>query len=181
MQRYLPLVGLVVLATVIVSGCERAGESKNPSGPPAIKTDESGSGYLLAKEPEGAKPVLDVKQAAKDGDEVLIVGRVGGRVEPFVQGRASFTIVDPSLKSCSDIEGDNCENPWDYCCVNPSDLARATVLVKFVDEMGKTLDRDARELLGVEPLQTVVVRGKAKRDADGNLTVLASALHVRGK
>jgi hypothetical protein len=53
-------------------------------------------------------------------------------------------------------------------------------LVKFVDDGGKTLKQDARKLLGIEPLQTVVVRGKAKRDAEGNLTVLAAALHIRG-
>jgi hypothetical protein len=180
MQRYILICGLIVSAALIVVGCERSANVNNPSGAVAIQS-EGADGLLLAEEPEGAKGVLDVRKDAKDGDEVLVVGRVGGRAEPLVKGRASFTIVDPSLKTCSDIPGDNCERPWDYCCENPSDLARATVLVKFVDEGGKTVARDARELLGVEPLQTVVVRGKAKRDADGNLTVLASALHVRGK
>jgi hypothetical protein len=38
---------------------------------------------------------------------------------------------------------------------------------------------DARELLGVKELQTVVVKGKAKRDEQGNLTVLASGVYPR--
>src|SRR5262249_5187365 len=133
----------------------------------------------LAEEPAGAKGVLEVKQAAKDGDDIVVVGCVGGRAAPLVKGRASFTIVDPSLRSCRDIEGDDCPTPWDYCCESPDRLARATALIKFVDADGHTLEQDASETLGIKPLQTVVVRGRAKRDADGNLTVLARALHIR--
>ena len=51
--------------------------------------------------------------------------------------------------------------------------------MKFVDEQGKTLPTDARQLLGLKELQTVVIQGKAKRDDAGNLTVLASGLYVK--
>ena len=37
---------------------------------------------------------------------------------------------------------------------------------------------DARELLGVKELQTLVVQGQAKRDDGGNLTILAQQVHV---
>ena len=181
MQRFILLFGLIVSVTLIAGGCGRLGKKKNLGGPVSIQIDGSDGGYLLAEEPQGAKGVLDVRQAAKDGDDVLVMGRVGGSKKPFLDGLAGFTIVDPSLKQCSERLGDNCDTPWDYCCEDPAELKRATILVKFVDDGGKTLREDARELLGLEPLQTVVVRGKAKRDADGNLTVLASALHVRGK
>ena len=40
---------------------------------------------------------------------------------------------------------------------------------------------DARKLLGVKELQTVVVRGRAKRDEAGNVIVLADGLHVRSE
>jgi hypothetical protein len=46
-----------------------------------------------------------------------------------------------------------------------------------VDGNGKTLKYPARRLLGIKELQTVVIQGKAKRDEEGNLTVLASGLH----
>ncbi len=52
----------------------------------------------------------------------------------------------------------------------------AKTLVRVVDEQGKTLGQDARELFGLKELQTVYVRGRAKRDEEGNLTVLASGL-----
>ena len=74
---------------------------------------------------------------------------------------------------------DACPTPWDYCCVSKDDLAKATVLVKVVDDQGKTRPEDARTLLGLKELQTVVVHGKAKRDDAGNLTVAAAGLFVR--
>ncbi len=52
-------------------------------------------------------------------------------------------------------------------------------MVKVVDTSGKTVATDARKLLGLKELQTVVVRGKAKRDEIGNLTVLADGIFVR--
>jgi hypothetical protein len=170
---------IALLGLLVVAGCQQAG-NQGPNGNNSGGGSEANS-YLLAVEPTGAKAVLEAKEAVKDGDEVIVEGRVGGSQKPFLEGLAGFTIVDPSLKSCSDIPGDACPTPWDYCCEDRTNLKRGTALVKFVDEDGKTLKKDARELLGVALLQTVVVRGKAKRDADGNLTVLANALYVRGK
>ncbi len=51
--------------------------------------------------------------------------------------------------------------------------------VKIADEQGKALPVGARELLGVKELDTVVVRGRAKRDEQGNLTVLAEGIFRR--
>ena len=44
---------------------------------------------------------------------------------------------------------------------------------------GKPVATDARELLGVKELDTLVVQGKAQRDDSGNLTILASKVFVR--
>ena len=46
------------------------------------------------------------------------------------------------------------------------------------DDDGKVVKKDARELLGVKELDTVVIQGKAKRDKAGNVTILASKLYV---
>ncbi len=131
---------------------------------------------LLTTQPDGAQSVLDAREHAADDEEIVVVGRIGGTVKPWVDGMAAFTIVDESLRACSDIPGDTCPTPWDYCC--EADIGQKQTLVKFVDEQGKPLAIDARGLLGVTELDTVVIRGKARRDADGNLTLLASQMYV---
>jgi hypothetical protein len=87
--------------------------------------------------------------------------------------------VDGSLKACSDIPGDTCEKPWDYCCETHK-LANATALVKVLDDQGDIVKAGARSLLNVQELSTVIVQGTAKRDDSGNLTVLANGVFVKG-
>jgi len=137
-----------------------------------------GTKFLLSAEPPAANEVIKVREDASDGDHVVMVGRIGGSENPWIDGRAAFSMVDDSLKACSDIPGDQCPIPWDYCC-ETSKLPTSTALVKVVDENGDLVQADARELLGVKELSTVVVTGEAKRDQAGNLTVLASGVYVR--
>jgi len=137
-----------------------------------------GSLFLLGLEPTGAFDVIPIRETAKDQDDVVIVGRIGGSENPWVDGRAAFSIVDLSLLACSDREGDDCPKPWDYCCETDR-LPQARALVKFVDEEGKVLTSDARDLFGLHELQTVVVQGTAQRDESGNLTVLARNMFIR--
>lgn len=167
---------LLLLSGILASGCARENAPVTP-GKEAEQDAAAKEKFLLGKEPSGAKGVIEMKQEAKEGDEVVVVGRIGGSEKPFT-GRASFTIVDPSLKPCNEKDDDACPCPWDYCCDTPEDLAKATVLVKFVDDKGKTLPDDAKTLLGVKELQTVIVRGQAKRDAD-SITVVASGLFIK--
>ena len=104
----------VSLASVLVmlSGCARERPTANaPSN--SIKVD--GSKYLLGSEPEGAQGVITIREEAKDQDEVVIVGRIGGRMDPWIKDLAAFLIVDVSLKSCAEIGSDNCPKPWDFC------------------------------------------------------------------
>jgi hypothetical protein len=164
---------MVLLTGALATGCS-GGPTSSPNKPAA-----GGDKYRLAEEPAPAKAVGEVRKDAKDGDEVVVVGRIGGNVKPWVDGRAAFWIIDSSLKSCKDTEGDDCPTPWDYCCTPREELVKMMATVKVVDEHGQTVSTDARELLGVKELQTVVVRGKAKRDEQGNLTVLAPGVFVR--
>ncbi|HIK92666.1 MAG TPA: hypothetical protein EYG03_11875 [Planctomycetes bacterium] len=135
---------------------------------------------MLTAEPDGAADVIKVREDAADGEDVVIVGRIGGSSNPWIEDRAAFSIVDGSLKACSDIEGDGCPMPWDYCCETQK-LPTATALVKVVDEDGELVKADARELLSVKELSTVIVKGKAQRDDAGNLTILATGVFVQKK
>jgi hypothetical protein len=178
MRRYFKLARMSCFLCVLAVGCGQSDTSSGVSTTGPTNSDPK-TKYLLTEEPAGARSVKDVRKDVKDGDPLVVVGRVGGSPKPFVDGRAAFTVVDLSLVPCNEKEGDTCPTPWDFCCDSKEDLARATLLVKFVDQQGKTLPQDAQSLLGLQPLQTVVVRGRAKRDDEGNLVVLADALRVR--
>jgi hypothetical protein len=171
---------LSLIATLV--GCSSETSSTTPIS--AEKTPEmaavDGSSYLLDSEPEGAGNVCKVREEAANDDDVLIVGRIGGSSNPWIEGRAAFTIVDESLKACNDISGDNCPAPWDYCC-ETNKLPASTALVKIVDESGSVVKADAKSMLGIQELSTLLIKGKAKRDEAGNLTILASAVFVKQK
>lgn len=141
------------------------------SNPPTI--DKS---YLLEKAPPHATDVTAIRKDAKDQQEVVVVGRVGGRKSPWVKGAAAFSIVDRSLKACSERPGDTCPTPWDFCC--EADLPKATLLVLVQDADGKLIKKDARDLLSLKELDTVFIQGKAKRDKTGNVSILASKFYV---
>jgi hypothetical protein len=160
------LSGFLIVVSALV-GCSR------PQSPSAAA---SANAYRLKSEPAGATDVLAAKESVKSDDEVAIVGRIGGDAKPWVEGVAAFTIVDVSLKPCDAKEG--CETPWDYCCeVDAANKAKA--MIQVVDAKGMPVATDARELLAVKELDTVVVHGKARRDDAGNFTVLADGIFVR--
>lgn len=171
------LSSLIILTfAAMTAGCDQsatAPSSQTTSTTSAAPT--ASAEMLLNKQPENARPVAEVRESAKDGADVTILGRIGGAENPWVEGRAAFTIVDPKLSPCAADEG--CPTPWDYCC-STDQLADNQAMIKFVDAAGDTVEQDARKLLGVKELQTVVVKGKAKRDEAGNLTVLANSVFV---
>ena len=167
--------GLMLGVFVILVGCS----DDRPASTQPVKSDPAGQKFMLSDEPPAVQGVMELRKNAKNGDEVAVVGRIGGSTEPFLDGRAGFTIVDVSFKPCNERDGDECPTPWDYCCDPKELLTTGTISVKFTDEQGKTLATDARKLLGLKELNTVVVKGKAQRDSDGNLVVLATGLYRR--
>jgi len=164
---------LFVAPLAVAAGC--GGSSPTPA---AAGASAAGAAYLLSSEPAGAKSVLDARADAKDADDVVLVGRIGGDTNPWINGQAAFLVVDGSLKPCNEKDDDGCPTPWDYCCDGDT-LPSSKAMVKVVDRSGKTVATDARELLGLQESQTVVVRGRATRDGAGNLTVLADGIFVR--
>ncbi len=168
------MAGLFVATFLIISlGCGKS-SSITATSPPS----DEGAQYLFATEPPSAQGVRKARATVKDADDITVVGRIGGDINPWIEGQAAFLLVDESLKPCNEREGDGCETPWDYCC-DADTLPSHKVMIKIIDSTGKTLQTDARTLLGLRELQTVVVRGKAKQDESGNLTVIAEGLYVR--
>ena len=111
MKKYVSLAAGIGLAIAI--GCSQ--QPPTTSAPTTPISQADGSTYQLSNEPEGAVGVIQVRDEAKDQDDVVIVGRIGGSESPWVDGRAAFSIVDLSLKSCAECGSDDCPKPWDYC------------------------------------------------------------------
>lgn len=168
------LLGLAIFA---VTGCGQDTTDQSGVMTKPTASDLDGSKYMLDAEPDTAKSVLEARADATDGEDIVVVGRIGGSENPWIDGRAAFSIVDEVAKPCNEIPGDKCPKPWDYCCED--NLASKTTLVKFVGDDGKALSAGAKDLFKVKELDTVIIKGKAKRDDAGNLTVLASSMFVR--
>ncbi len=163
---------LIIGLGLIASGCGRTASS--PAGAPQNGTGFANSSYRLNREPIGATDLNMVHAEARDGDDVVIVGRIGGRATPWIDGLAAFTIVDQSATppaSCCPASGPHCGDTD----VPPASQA----LVRIVDGEGRTVATDVRRLLGIDRPQVVVVRGRAQRDEAGNLTILADGVFVR--
>jgi hypothetical protein len=105
------LLMITLLVAVLAAGCNTAGPGSRPGQVEA----QGDSKYLVSTELAGAKGVLDVRKDAKDGDDVTVVGRIGGSKKPILDGLATFTLVDPSLQSCIDKGMPDTDTPWDFC------------------------------------------------------------------
>lgn len=175
MCRLVTLVLMAIFAASLLSGCggTSTASSSQRAEAEAVALDPS---LVLANEPTDAVSVAEVREKAKDGDEVVVAGWIAGSQQPIIDGRAAFTIVDLSLPpmKCAEI-------PYSFCCMPKETLLPKMVLVKFVDEQGKTILKDARGSLGVNEAATVVIRGHAKCTEEGEVTaVLAEGVFVRG-
>jgi hypothetical protein len=134
--------------------------------------------FLLKDEPNGAKAVIDARQDAKPGEEIIVRGRVGGSARPFVEGRAIFTIVGRGPLACSDIEGDGCKTPWDYCCTPREELRAHSATIQLVDENGAPIRTDIKGRRGIRELSDLTIVGSVVSTDAGSLIVRASGIYV---
>jgi hypothetical protein len=171
MKIFMNLTCVFVLA--VIAGCSNSDVAKSPDDAASGTID---SRYVAASEPVGAVPVGEARESVADKEIVTLFGTIGGSSEPFVDGLAAFTIVDTKVPYCAPEEG--CPTPWDYCCTQDQ-VKDNIATVKVVNESGQPVADDARKLLGVKELSTVVVQGTANRDDHGNLTIAATKVFVR--
>lgn len=154
---------------LFVTSCSQESAQPTPDGPLGA--------FVAPAAPAGAKSVLEARKDAAAGATVTVVGRA----KDFVNGRAAFTLIDASLRACSD-EGDpmedSCETPWDYCCVAPEEVTAACATIELRDANG-VIKSGVQGVSGLEHLDTVYVDGVVEKDAAGNMTVVAKSFHVK--
>ena len=184
MKRFTKLALVALLAAPVIgfyAGCDRGDtQSSNATNTSTPSAEPLPASLILAEAPANAKNVGEIVKDAKEGEEVVVAGKVGGRKEPFVAGRALMTVVDLTQTSCKEMEGDHCPTPWDYCCVPQSELAPNLATVQFVGADGKPLKADLASVNGLKPLSEVVIKGNVVRAADGqSLVINATGLYVK--
>jgi hypothetical protein len=80
----------IIALTALFSGCSPTAE---------ISTDILAKRelFVLSEEPDGAMGVVEAKEALKQNDDVVLIGRIGaGDHSPWENGKASFMVADPS-------------------------------------------------------------------------------------
>jgi hypothetical protein len=163
-----------VAAMAAMLGCGTSSESAVPTT--AVNID--GSKFLLNEEPDGALGVIAARETAEDGKPLVMVGRIGGTANPWIDGRAAFTVLDASMTVVAESE-DMAEGAicTEECC--DAERATCTALVKIVDPQGSIVSVDSRQLLGVKESDMVVVQGRAQKDDKGNFVMLADRVYIR--
>lgn len=174
----------VTAALLVTVGCDQKpappgggsadGGASAKASAPALPAD-----LFLTAAPAGAKDVKDAKTDVKVGQTMTITGRIGGSTEPFVDGRAIFTIVDPHVKSCAEMEQkDHCKTPWDYCCEPRDELTANMATVRVAGADGQPLKIGLKDVQGLKPLAIVTVRGTVSQAEAGGLVLNAAGIFV---
>ncbi len=174
------IVAVSVAAVVSLAGCSKS-ESESSSASSATSAPHGAPAtWVLVAMPEGAVDVAAAKTTAKEGDHVVLRGRIGGRKDPMSKDAAVFVVMDPAVPSCADGMPDHCDTPWDYCCETPDTIAENNATVQVVDASGKAIPAGIATG-GFSPLDTVVIVGTVgPRPNDTVLTIKATGLYKVG-
>ncbi len=141
--------GLLLSTLLIVIALGGCGDSPAPAAPAPTPA------WLVAAMPTGAIPVAEAKQSAREGDQVVVRGRIGGRREPMNASVAVFVMIDPAIPHC---KIGVCKAPWDYCCETPESITINSATVQLVGDTGKPMNIDLGKH-ALEPLDEIVVVG----------------------
>lgn len=167
-------IALTASTLVLLGGC-----SESPSSPqaqaPSSETQHTPHAWVLTSAPAGDVSVTEAKASAKEGDQVVIRGRIGGRHAPISADSPVFTIVDLGLEYCGQTTDDQCGTPWDYCCETPSTIATNSATVQV---QGDAIDLGGA---GFEPLDEVILIGTVgPRPDEQVLTIRATGVYPVG-
>lgn len=125
--------------------------------------------------PADAVSVTEARAEAEAGERITLTGYIGGRVEPFTEGRAIFLLADSeNAPACTD----ECSTPWDACCTSSDQIAANSATIQVVDAEGKLLPVTLKGKKGLEPGATVTVAGTIQEANDAVLIISADTLAV---
>lgn len=164
---------LLTSCVMLLAGC-----SEDPaSSSQADMSADSRAAWLLVSEPASALSVDEAKASAKEGDRIVLRGRIGGRKEPMSAESAVLTMMDTSIPHCGDNPDDKCSTPWDYCCVPKDQIAAHSATVQIVGPDGASAGTNPKAA-GLSELDVIVVEGVVgPRPSEQVLTIRASGVY----
>jgi hypothetical protein len=121
---------------------------------------------LITQESLGeAIPVKTAREQNEPGNILILEGFVGGRENPFVEGRAVFVLGDDSLETCDKVPGDDCKTPWDACCEDPKNIKAATITIQVVDENNEVLKGTLNGVGGIKAGGRLKIKGQVAKNS----------------
>ena len=167
------LIVTIALLCIAPIACDQSA----PTPPKNATNSTLPKDLFVTQEPAGAAGVLKVRQSAKAGDHVAMIGRIGGSEKPFVSNRAVFTMVDASVKTCLEMGDAHCPTPADYCCEDSTELAKSMASVKITDKSGKPLPISLAADGSLKPLMWIAVEGTLQPTDGGAFIVNAEHIY----
>jgi len=177
MKRFLFAIvfaGFVLLSSIAITGCR-----EEQGKPQAAESGGLPADLIATSAMPGALDVAKARELAKDGEPIVVKGRVGGQKAPLAPNRAIATLADLSLPTCDKSPMATCETPWDYCCDPSEKVAANTLTVQVVGPDGTPIKAGLSGFGGIAPMKELVVSGIARRASGSNsLLVQANRIYV---
>lgn len=155
------LLSVAALGVLAATGCDDKGAAASASTQPVS--------WLSPAAPAEAISVQQAKANAKEGEAIVVRGRIGGRSEPLSARSPVFTIIDMDLDACA-----GCS---DSCGVSAEELRKNIATVQIVDASGKPVS-DNPIAAGLKAEDEVVIQGTvAASPGSDTLMILATSIH----
>lgn len=130
---------------------------------------------FTAQAPPDALSVNQARAASVKGQPISINGYIGGRVDPFSQGRGIFTLADRNeIPQCVD----HCPTPWDACCEPSEKVVSNIASIRVLGEDGQPIKIGLNGKNGLEPGANISVSGTVNETTENLLVVDVSKIHI---
>src|SRR4051812_16384793 len=104
-MKFTALSIFILTLAIAFLGCQKE------APPPQNSVDALPVNLFAATQPAGAVDIATARKSAKDGQPIVIKGRIGGQKEPLAANRAILTLADLSLPTCDKSPMDKCTTP----------------------------------------------------------------------
>lgn len=162
--------------------CSQCGERQASPGAAASAPDQAVfDGFFTDTPPASPAQIHAVRDHAQPGETITLTGLVMGRAKPFVEGAAAFILCDTTIIQPK--SADECADgklPWNPCCSDPAEVARATATIQLSGPDGRVIKQGLKGIHGLTELSEVTLTGTVDRASTPQAFVInATSLHVR--